>query len=176
MAAELGIKQKQKQKRKANTAGGDAPAATAIAAPEQRVMKTRAKRSATAQAHPAGELELDQPHQAAGPAVDTRTSDGTAMVEPALHTKKRRCPPWRTASLRKDAFNRIQMSVVPPHSSDPTADCMAMQEEEAGRCGGCGCQPRGACTPSLPAGAAGELATIFLLCITGDTMEDSLIA
>ena len=93
MAAELGIKKKQKQKRKANTAGGDAPAATAIAAPEQEVVKKRAKRSTTTEAHPAGELQLDQPHQAVGPAFDARTSDGTAIVEPALHKHKRRWPP-----------------------------------------------------------------------------------
>ena len=171
MAAQLGLKKKQKQKRKATVAGADAPAVADSAAPEPEVVKKKAKRSAISGAQLAGEEQSSQQQQTADAAAGARTSEGTAVIDPAAHKKPRRCAPTRTARLSKLCMAPVQRAVVFCTEGVSTADGMAMQEEETGRCGGCRCQPRGARTPSLPAGAAGELANMRLPHVNGDAMQ-----
>lgn len=112
MAAELGIKKKQKQKRKATVAGADAPAVADAAAPETEVVKKKAKRSAISGAQLAGEDQSSQQQQTAGAAASPRTSEGTAVIEPAAHKKPRRCAPTRTARLLKRCMALVQTAVV----------------------------------------------------------------
>ncbi len=100
MAADIGVTKKQKQKRKATAAGANVPAAADTAAPESKVAKKRSKQSAIPESQLAGEQQLvSQQQQVAGAAAGPRTSEGTAVVEPAAHEKPRRCAPTRTARL-----------------------------------------------------------------------------